>query len=328
MKKLILLLLFTCFYLVAYNQVITGTVFDKETRKAIDFASVYFNGTFVGTHSDQKGNFSLNISGNESKPLTISALGYYSVTLTMFSPGKPLVIYMSQKSFQLNEVVVKGKSLARARKTNLAIFKREFLGSTSNADFCEITNENDITFNYGSSKDTLKAFASKPLLIYNKALGYKITYYLDRFEYCMRDRHFFFSGNMIFNEDMAADETKKQLFEERRKDAFFGSRVHFFKELWVNDLNSAGFKVQNAFGDNLTYDKFVILEDSTKRFLKYPGKLCIIYNSIESKSYITLLKDKISFDASGYADMMGISWEGEMAGHRIADWLPYEYSIK
>jgi hypothetical protein len=33
-------------------------------------------------------------------------------------------------------------------------------------------------------------------------------------------------------------------------------------------------------------------------------------------------------NSSGYFDPSGISWEGEMARQRIADLLPFEYSLK
>src|SRR5664280_3039543 len=89
-----------------------------------------------------------------------------------------------------------------------------------------------------SDKDTLKAFASKPILINNNALGYKITYYLDKFEYYKKDRSMFFAGNMIFNEDLGINETQKQLYGERRNEAYLGSRMHFFRALWADDLKS------------------------------------------------------------------------------------------
>jgi hypothetical protein len=328
MKKLISLILFVSLNIVAYSQIISGTIYDKDTKKIIDFASIYFNGTFVGTNSDKNGHFELENTGNESKPLTISALGYYSVTFTEVSSKKPLVVYMTPKTFELNDVVVAAKSLTRARKSYLELFRSEFLGSTENAESCEIINEKDITFNYESCKDTLKAFASKPLVIYNNALGYKITYYLDNFEYRLKDGSFFFNGNIIFNEDLAKDETKKQLFEENRKSTYLGSRLHFFRKLWANELFSAGFKVQTTYGADLSYNSIVIQRVNGKLFLKFPEKLCIIYSPGKSKSYIEFLKDQVFFDASGYADLMGISWEGDMAVKRIADWLPYEYGIK
>lgn len=38
-----------------FGQLIQGKVLDQETREPIDFASVYFDGTFVGTTTDSRG---------------------------------------------------------------------------------------------------------------------------------------------------------------------------------------------------------------------------------------------------------------------------------
>jgi len=328
MRKFILLFLFINFNIVAYNQVIKGTILDKNNKSIINFASVYFNGTFVGTNSDQNGHFELDISKNISMPLTISALGYYSVTLTDFPTDKALLIYLTPKVFELKEVVINAKSHARERRANLILFKNEFLGTTGNALYCEITNENDIIFDYDSDNDTLKAFSSKPLLIDNKALGYKITYYLDKFEYYKKSTSFFFKGNIIFTEDLTTEAAQKQLFERRRKYAYLGSRMHFFRALWENDLNSAGFTVKNSANETLKYNKIVIQKDSRTKYLKYPGTLGISYYTKLATSYIIFLKELVYFDKNGYFDPSGISWEGDMARKRIADQLPYEYTIK
>ena len=165
MRRFILFFLFLNTYLVAYNQVIKGTILDQKTLDKINFAYIYFNGTSVGTNSDQNGNFELDISKNASMPLTISALGYYSVTLTDFSAANPVLVHMKPKVFELNDVVIKGKSLARKRQLNLNLFREAFLGATANAEDCEIINEDDITFNYDSDTETLKSFASKPIII-------------------------------------------------------------------------------------------------------------------------------------------------------------------
>jgi hypothetical protein len=68
---------------------------------------------------------------------------------------------MTPKVYEFSEVVINAKSHVRERKMNLRVFKDEFLGTTSNAMKCDIMNENEITFNYDSDRDTLKAFASK-----------------------------------------------------------------------------------------------------------------------------------------------------------------------
>jgi len=61
-------------------------------------------------------------------------------------------------------------------------------------------------------RDTLKAYASKSLLIENKAVGYKITYFLDKFEYYRSGKSFIFSGSIVFNEDLTAGLTEREVF--------------------------------------------------------------------------------------------------------------------
>lgn len=62
MQKVILLCLLISLSAKAYNQIIKGTIFDNKTKEIVYSASVYINGTSVGTLSDQNGNFKLDIS--------------------------------------------------------------------------------------------------------------------------------------------------------------------------------------------------------------------------------------------------------------------------
>jgi hypothetical protein len=327
-RKFIVIFLFSGFYIAAYSQVIKGTVLDEATESPIWYASVYFNGTFVGTTSDENGHFALDISKNASMPISISAIGYYSITLTEVSQDKPITVYLAPKVYELSEVVITARPSSRERKANLKIFRDEFLGTTSNALNCEILNENDITFGVGTDDDTLKAFASKPLLIYNRALGYKITYYLDRFEYYRKSTSFLYKGSIIFKEDLAAYETQQMSLERRRRFTYLGSRTHFFRALWANDIRSSGFVIRSLQNVNLNYRDIVSEEDNQKKFLSFRENLVIYHYTNSGSSYVVFLKDHVYFDSNGYFDPSGISWEGEMARQRIADWLPYEYSIR
>jgi hypothetical protein len=327
MKKLIFLFLFITFNLIAYNQVIKGTIFDNKTKSIIYSASVYFNGTSVGTLTDEKGNFQIDVSKYRAMPLTISAIGYFSATLTDFSTGKPHLVYMNPKLFELNEVVVKARSQNWKRRENLTIFRNEFLGTTGNSLNCEIINEDDIKFRNSADNDTLRAFATKPILVNNKALGYNITYYLDEFEYDKQSTSFIFKGNILFKEDSASAGSKKIYFEKKRKNAYLGSRMHFLRALWTDDLNSAGFTVRNSANEIISYEKLIFQDGSTK-YLRYPGGIGISYYTKQSTSFINFLKEKVYFDPNGYFESNGIIWEGEMARPRVADLVPYEYSLR
>jgi hypothetical protein len=338
-RPLILLFILISSCLTAFSQIIKGTILDKATKNPIDYALVYFNGTFVGTNADKNGKFELDISRNNLMTLTISALGYYSTTLTDFSTDKSLIIFLTPKIFELKEIVVTANAHAKDRKVNMKLFKNVFLGNTLNAKDCFITNEKDIMFIYDNETETLKAFTSKPILIDNKALGYKITYYLDKFEISEKDNSYSFLGNIIFNEDQATKEMQKRKFERRRKSAFLGSRMHFFRALWGNNLDSSGFKIQKATNpkvfptENLNYNDLVFQTDSlasedSPKYLKYQGILWISYYSKLPTSSISFLKDLVYFHKNGNFDGLGISWVGELGRLRIGDMLPYEYSIK
>lgn len=333
MRWIISILLYINFFTAGYTQIIKGIILDKNTDSPINFASVYINGTFVGTHSDRNGHFELDISKNISMPIIISSLGYYSFTLTDYSPDKLYKVYLEPKIFELREVVITAKGYTRGRKVNLKLFKNEFLGKTLNARMCEITNEEDIILTYDSDNDTLKAFSSKPILIENKALGYSISYYLDKFEYCKKDNFFVLSGNSIFREDSTIQEIQKQRFERRRKSAYLGSRMHFFRALWENNLDSAGFTIKDSENVKLNYNNIVIETDSLvnkdrTKYLKYPGNLFITYFTKSGGSIIAFINESIYFDKNGYFYGLGILWDGEMIRQRVADMLPYEYSIK
>lgn len=333
MRKVTTVMFFVSLHLIAYNQTIKGTIFDKKTHETICFATVYFDGTFVGTSSDINGEFTINIGDNKHMPLIVSSIGYYSSTIEDFSTDKPLTIYLKPKLYHLNEVTVSDISLVKKRKENLILFKEIFLGTTENALNCEITNEQDISFNYESDHDTLKAFASKPIQINNKALGYVLTCHIDKFEYDRKSKKFLFIGNIIFNKDLALETADNESYLERREKAYLGSRMHFFRALWANDLFFSGFKVMNLVDKEVKYQDIVIQEASNllnptnniKKYIQYPDDLKILYYT--NSSEMVFSKKKVYFDETGYCEL-GIDWSGDMINRRIGDMLPFGYKLR
>ena len=330
MKKTIGILIIINLFTGGYSQFIIGKVMDLNTKAEIDFAAVYFSGTSTGTYTNQKGYFGIDISQHKSMPLTISALGYYSITLTDFSHSKPYFIYLTPKEYELSEVVIIAKNNTLKRKTNLNTFRREFLGITPNAKSCYLENENDIMLTFKSESDTLIAFILNPLMIYNKALGYKIVYYLDTFEYCSSNGFLRIIGKYFFIDDTTNFTNLQEQFDRRRKRAYLGSRMHFFRSLWGNNLNLAGFVVTDSSNVKLTYNKIVTQTDTLKgpnqsKYIKYPGNLSVLYHPGSLLSQMKMTKDSIYFNENGFFDPLGILWQGEMAEKRIGDLLPFEY---
>ena len=225
----------------SFSQVVHGRVLDYNTKEPIDFASVFFNGTFLGTSTSGNGEFELDVTPYAGRTLQISAMGYLTSSLNSLKAGEYYEVLMERALYEISEVSVSSKSLTKKRKICMRIFKDEFLGLTKNAGDCFILNEEDITFNYRSMLDTLRAIARKPLVILNNSLGYQITYYLDKFEYDKLHKTTYFSGNIIFNMDLAKRQGSKEIFEERRVKAYTGSCKHFFTSLWLNKLSALMF---------------------------------------------------------------------------------------
>lgn len=321
-KKYILVLLLVNLNYIAHTQVIKGVVIDKSTNIEIPYATIYFSETSHGTISKQDGTFSIDISQYLSKPLTISAIGYYSKTITSILDYENLVVKLKPKVYTINEAQVSSKSLVRERKRNLRLFREEFLGTTDNSWECEIVNEDDITFNYYKDEDTLKAYAKKPLIIRNRALGYNITYFLDVFEYYRDSKFVFFSGNFIFKEDCA---DYLGLIKDNREYVYEGSRMHFFRSLWTNNLQKNHFRIVDPDNKRVNYEDIVVEDDMGNKYLKYKGNLRVYYYEIESKMTVSGM---VYFEQNGHFDPEGIRWTGAMAGRRIADWLPLEYEIE
>jgi len=330
-KKLLLLIIcLICFCSFVYPQVIKGIVSDKSTHKVIPFAAIYFSGTTVGTTADESGYFELSLLEDVSKPMTISSVGYYSITLTEYSLTQTLSIKLSPKVHELKGVVISGNKNENIRKENLPIFRKEFLGDTWNARYCKILNENDILLSYNSQNKTLKAFASNPLQIDNKALGYNLVYFLDNFELRNADHVMQYVGNYMFIPDNTTDSKQQQRYENKRRSAYLGSTMHFFRTLWENSLDSEEFIVRNPNGVKLSYNEFVVESDSINdgiphKYIHYRGSLYVHYRDKISEMIIN--KEYVRFDANGFFDPLGIIWNGVMGQQRIADLLPFEYEF-
>jgi hypothetical protein len=344
----IALLLLGCFS-AANCQTFKGTVYDQLTDSTISHAIVYISGTSVGTYSGNDGSFELDISRYSSMPITVSMLGYYSVTLTEHGINKRYDIYLSPKLNELNEVVVTAK---KGRwETYYSIFKREFLGETENALECEILNAKDLrfsynsdNFSYNSDSSTLRAFCSKPIIIYNKALGYTITYYLDKFKYSRikgekgeLTEESTIRGNYLFKDSLSVlSESEKKNAEEKRKSAYLGSRMHFFRLLSRENFKQIG-KNKIALYDNSPFSKGFTIGSETAinsdslvtrkynvyGYLKKEGELYVSYGM--RATVINVKNDSVYFEKDGFYDPEAVSFSGDMGKQRIGDLLPYEY---
>jgi hypothetical protein len=333
MIKTSLIFIFCIISLQNYCQAIYGVVFDNSTKKTIPFANVFFNSSTVGTQTDESGSFKLLLPNNQKLPIAITSIGYVSELISDYSAEFPLSIYLSPKIYSLDEVYVFSKMSPADRKRrqqNINLFKEQFLGTSLYSKSCEILNEKDLILNYNEEKDLLKVFSYKPLIINNKALGYQIIYYLNTFEYSPSHLSLIFMGSFIFKEDQKLNKLKRIIVEKKRRLAYHGSQMQFFRSLWENNLDSDGFDIKNASNRKLTYDSLVVQTDPGAKYLKYDGIARIFYYSKMNGTAIQMQKDSVYFDKLGYYDPLGIRWiwGGVLTNQRMGDQLPFDYNPK
>lgn len=224
---------------VVFSQTINGVVSD-ENGQALMGASVYFNGTSIGTISDAEGKFSLSVENLIEPELVVSFLGYNSVNIP--NPGTDLLkIKLFPDVNSIEEVVFTTDGFSREEK--LKVFKEMFLGQGEAAAQCVIINENDLQFNYDLKKNMMFAKSDKTLIIQNKYLGYDVLFDLKQFELIFKQKSissedvtsFYFYGNSYFID--------KPMYEKRYKKnrimAYRGSTREFFKYLAEGKLKES-----------------------------------------------------------------------------------------
>jgi hypothetical protein len=248
-------------------------------------------------------------------------------------PGKSYTILLAPKIYELNEVVVEAKGRAYKAKfrRNMSDFKKMFLGTTLNAQNCEILNESSLYFS--SHDGVFMAYAFRPLEIENNNLGYRIRYFLDRFEYNPETHSLIIRGNILF-EDLTGtyDEGKAFRIEKRRKTAYLGSRMHLIRSLWDNMLDSSGYELRNELNEKLLYNNIILEEKGTssgiqRKFIDYNGVIRICYFTKNPTSSLTCIIQPVYIEKSGYFEPLDLSWSGEISVQRIAALLPLDYVV-
>jgi hypothetical protein len=287
---------------------------------AIPFASVYFNGTYIGTSANESGEFYLTVKENNPRPITATSVGYYSMTLDNYHTDSLIFIYLEPKVYTIAAVIIRPDKMPRSKKER--IFREEFLGKDYNATRCKIINMEDIILVYNDRSNSLSAFCDKPIIIENNALKYRINYFLDQFT-SSKDSSFM-GGTYYFHE---IPYSNTRLISKRRMNAYLGSRMHFIRSLWENRLEEEGFKMNIVDSCEIGYANLVVDSTAQEKLLSQNKNIIVLYPKNYQRSLLIFKKKNVVIEKSGYFDPHGLTWSGFMASQRMADLLPFEYEI-
>lgn len=219
--------------------ILTGTVADAATGKAMPFANVYLNGSTRGTLTDEQGNYALIGVPLGTVEVVASFVGYQPQrkTLRLTAGGDSRTHFRLKPSDQtLLTVTVRGNQKKWER--HLKQFKRQLLGEPFGGQ-CVIVNSDVLSFH--EENGHLKATTSEPLIIENQALGYKLWYDLLHFDGSYQQ--VFYAGNTRFEELKAVDNRQAKRFQRNRMIAYKGATRHLMASLVDGTYQQEGFMV-------------------------------------------------------------------------------------
>ena len=248
-----------------YSQhTITGIVLDSLTQEPLPSATVYVNGTTLGTATDVEGRFELK---DVSLPATVvfSFVGYQTQAIELNRYPESLTISLKTND-ELPEVVVSGKK-NMPNKEDLDYFKSFFLGDDKWSKQARILNEDALLFYRTTeyytplSEDEIimarrgwvnanqiagtyfKAWASEPLIIDLPSLGYEVYVDLVRFE-VKREKAITthdMLGYFYYKPYTKMSQRQARTIEGNRMRAYYGSTQHFLRSLSEDRLTENGY---------------------------------------------------------------------------------------
>ncbi len=243
MQRLLLILLVLFWQQAKAQKLVSGVVLDAEKNSPVPKASVFLNNTSIGTTANDKGEFQLQVPAGKYE-LIVSSVGYVTSnqTITAEEVMGFLTVKLTLKAPELETVVIEPYEKDGWQKWG-RFFLENFIGTSALAEDCKILNKEVIRFRYSKAANKLTAHALEPLKIENKALGYRIQYQLETFEYNFGNKYMLYVGYPFF-ELMDGKAKKQNAWQQKRADVYHGSMMHFMRSVYRNTLQQEGFEVR------------------------------------------------------------------------------------
>jgi hypothetical protein len=222
----------------AQNLSITGVIKDKKGVE-LPGAGVYLSNYKNATSTDADGKFALRNLKPGSYDVLVQMMGFEPFTRNVVLSDKSvnIDIILKENAIALNEVVIR---VDPNREKYLKVFKEFFIGKTPNSEKCKILNPQVLRVDYDGDRKTLTVKSSDFLIIENKALGYRLRYMLQFFEYNYNSRIVYYSGLPNY-EDLKGSKSMKKRWFKNRETAYYGSSQHFFRSLYAGTSKEAGY---------------------------------------------------------------------------------------
>lgn len=277
---------------------VEGAVVDAETGRPLRGANVFITASMIGTATGTEGRFRLSGVPAGMHRLQVSMLGYETVARdTLLRAGRTyrLTFRLEPTVLEMGGVTVTAERDEEWRE-RLRKFERLFVGRSAFADSVRLLNPEVLRFDptwWGQ----LQAEAVGPLIFENRALGYRVRYFLKEFEGAARLVKW--DGEPLFDELTPTDSTEAARWRENRRRAYLGSFRHFLRALLAGRTEEEGFLVYRVPDPHMSRPGFDRPQevDNPRRYLThgpgsthtldFSGRLKIVYTeAAESEAYL------------------------------------------
>ncbi|HSR39141.1 MAG TPA: carboxypeptidase-like regulatory domain-containing protein [Phnomibacter sp.] len=247
LKSLVSTLVLLWFFSMASKAQYTlqGTVRTAD-GKPVPNASVFFSNTSFGTAANAEGHFALYNIPTGRYELVVSSMGFETRAMVISTEqfAAPLVITLQPKAAELDEVVIESYDKETWEKWG-KFFIENFMGTTPEAMQCTLKNTKAIRFRHYKKRQKLVAIADEPLLIENRALGYRISYQMELFEYDFKNKIVYYAGYPLFSSLEKPGKQPREKWLANRNKSYYGSKMHFMRSLYRNTLAEEGFEMHH-----------------------------------------------------------------------------------
>lgn len=219
---------------------ISGIVVD-EKKMAVQLANVFVNNTSIGSATNEKGNFQLNIPDKFSQvELIVSFVGYKTIKRKINYSAEIQVFRFQLEDGDTLKDVVRTVKNDKDWSKKWKVFESALLGDSKFAKDCKILNRQVVRLEYNKEKKVI-ATASAPIQINNAALGYKILFQMEKFE--SDGITTYLSGLKFFEKVNTTNVNLKNKWDKNQKDVFSESFRNFLIALSLNQLEENDFEV-------------------------------------------------------------------------------------
>lgn len=316
---------------VVFSQ-LAGVVKDSNTGRIIERAEVFINETSIYDLTNSEGAFALSGIAPGFADLVVFKEGY--------EVFKSSVRILPDRQFKLNLMLTPAEKVKYPKtkmdsdfKINQEWFQRALFGNTPNAAQVSIANPKALVFK--NDAIGLVVNFTEPLIIENRALGYKIHGYFQTAE--VGADNAIIGGWVRFDTLSPKTSTDRETWQRNRMVAYWGSLRHLFRSIVMKQAAENGYEIYGQDEMSLHGDSLVEPSKMEGYFkINLPARVKVKYNHetpqlamnkaensqtswIEPVGNVEVSIDGILFNTQT------VKVSGAMAAHKLADQLPLNF---